>query len=150
MGSLQRFLKLGISELSPAVLSGECCPRPLFIQGPTSDADSYRQPLPTGESDPEGPGHEGALSHRWSILYLPGVTGRDVLGAPLVLLSGKSPVLLGDSAEEALSQHRVHPSSWQAACHSRPGFVGKGEVWGLGVGVKACQSCISLEAESPQ
>lgn len=59
-GLATAFLKLDISELSPAVLSGKPHPRPLFIQRPISDADSHcHQPLPTGESDPEGPGHEG-------------------------------------------------------------------------------------------
>lgn len=56
MGQLQCFLKLGLSDPSPAVLSGGLHPRPSFTQRDKSDVDSYHQPLHTGELGPEDPG----------------------------------------------------------------------------------------------
>lgn len=58
--------------------------------------------------------------------------------APLVVLSGKAPVLLRDRAEKDLHGYKVHLCSGRAASHTGLVFVGKGEVWGLGVRVEAC------------
>lgn len=50
--------------------------------------------------------------------------------APLVVLSGKAPVLLRDRAEKGLHGYKVHLCSGRAASHTGLVFVGKGEVWG--------------------